>query len=209
MSYKVEVLIHSAIRFSGEKTIYIDPFKLSKEEHDADLIFITHSHYDHFSEEDILKIKKERTKIIIPKDLEERVQQLDFSKEDILIVEPNKKYHFDEMMIETVPAYNVNKSFHPKENAWVGYLLTLDQIVYYIAGDTDITSENQQVKCDVALVPVGGTYTMTAKEAAQLINKIKPSIAIPIHYGSIVGTKEDAKEFTKLLLPTIDGKILL
>ena len=110
---------------------------------------------------------------------------------------------------ETIPAYNTNKTFHPKENGWVGYIIIINGIRYYIAGDTDITEENKQVKCDVAFVTVGGTYTMDFKEAASLINEIKPKIAIPIHYGSIVGTEQDAIDFIKLLHPSIKGIILM
>ena len=110
---------------------------------------------------------------------------------------------------ETIPAYNTNKTFHPKENGWVGYIITLDDIRYYIAGDTDITEENRKVKCDVAFVPVGGTYTMNYSEAAELVNIIKPKIAVPIHYGSVVGTKQDATTFTKLLHSSIKGIILM
>ena len=102
-----------------------------------------------------------------------------------------------------------NKKFHPKENNWVGYIITIDEVRYYIAGDTDITEENKKVKCDVAFVPVGGTYTMDFKEAAQLINIIKPKFAIPVHYGSVVGSKQDATDFIKLLYPTIKGIILI
>ena len=110
---------------------------------------------------------------------------------------------------ETVPAYNINKPFHPKENGWVGYIIEIKGIRYYIAGDTDITEENKDVECDVAFVPVGGTYTIDFKEAAQLINSIKPKIAVPTHYGSVVGTKRDATDFIKLLHPTIKGIILM
>ena len=102
-------------------------------------------------------------------------------------------------------AYNIDKPFHPKENNWLGYIIEIDGIRYYIAGDTDITEENKKVKCDVAFVPVGGTYTMDFKEAAQLINIIKPKFAIPVHYGSVVGSKQDATDFIKLLYPTIKG----
>ncbi len=109
----------------------------------------------------------------------------------------------------TVPAYNTNKQFHPKENEWVGYIIEIKGIKYYIAGDTDITEENKKVKCDVAFVPVGGTYTMNFKEAAYLINEIKPKIAVPIHYGGIVGTNQDATNFIKLLHPTTEGVILM
>ena len=108
---------------------------------------------------------------------------------------PNKNYYIDNITIKTIPAYNINKQFHQKENNWVGYLIVLNDTTYYIAGDTDLTEEIQKVKCDVAFVPVGGTYTMTAPEAAELVNIIKPKVAVPIHYGSIVGTKQDAEKF--------------
>ena len=110
---------------------------------------------------------------------------------------------------ETIPAYNTNKTFHPKKNGWVGYIIIINGIRYYIAGDTDITEENKKVKCDVAFVPVGGTYTMNFKEAANLINEIKPKIAIPIHYGSVVGTEHDSIDFIRLLHREIKGIILM
>lgn len=205
----IEVLCHSSIKINKEKIIYIDPFKIQKEYKDADIIMITHSHYDHFSEEDINKVKKDNTKICITKDLEERTLNLGFSKENILIVEPNKKYNIEEIKFETIPAYNISKQFHPKENNWVGYIIEINNIKYYIAGDTDITKENKNVKCDVAFVPVGGTYTMNSKEAAELVNIIKPKVAVPVHYGTIVGTKEDAENFAKILDEHIDYKILI
>lgn len=108
-----------------------------------------------------------------------------------------------------MPAYNTNKSFHPKEKNWVGYLLDYNGITYYIAGDTDITEENRQVKCDIAFVPIGGTYTMNYKEASELINEIKPKIAVPTHYASIVGKKEDGIKFAKLLDSEIECKIYI
>ena len=109
----------------------------------------------------------------------------------------------------TVPAYNINKQFHPKENKWMGYLIEIDGLIYYIAGDTDMTEENQKIKCDVAFVPVGGTYTMDYKEAAKLINIIQPKVAVPIHYGSIVGTKQDAINFSKLVSPETKVEVLM
>ena len=121
----------------------------------------------------------------------------------------DKNYMVQGIKFETISAYNTNKTFHPKENGWVGYIIIINGIRYYIAGDTDITEENKQVKCDVAFVPVGGTYTMDFKEAANLINEIKPKIAIPIHYGSIVGTEQDAIDFIRLLHPEIKGIILM
>ncbi len=131
------------------------------------------------------------------------------NKNAVITVESNKEYMVQGIKFETIPAYNTNKTFHPKENDWVGYIITLDGIRYYIAGDTDITEENRKVKCDVAFVPVGGTYTMNYSEAAELVNIIKPKIAVPIHYGSIVGTKQDATNFIKLLHSSIKGIILM
>lgn len=205
----IDVLCHSSIRINKGKVIYIDPFRIKNVNKDADIIFITHDHYDHYSEEDIEKIKKSDTMIVAPKDLFDKLLKSGFQEGCIVLVEPNKKYETDGISFETVSAYNVNKKFHPKENKWVGYILELQGKRYYIAGDTDITDENKKVKCDVAFVPVGGTYTMNSKEAADLINEIKPQIAVPIHYGSIVGSIEDAKEFSKLLNSKIRCEILI
>ena len=207
MLENIEVLCHSSIRFNKGLIIYFDPFKINKDYHEADIIFITHSHYDHYSEEDISKVIKDNTTIVVPKDLEDMVLQFGFAKEHIIVVSPNEEYSVLGINFKTIPAYNANKNFHPKSNEWVGYIVNLDQTTYYIAGDTDITEENRQVKCDVAFVPIGGTYTMTYSEAAELINEIKPQIAVPIHYGLIVGNKEDANNFANLVDKEIECKI--
>ena len=209
MLENIEVLYHSSIRINKEKTIYIDPFKIDRNYNDADIVFITHDHYDHYSEEDIDKVINENTTIIIPEELLTKLLRKGINKNAIITVEPNKNYMVQGIKFETISAYNTNKTFHPKENGWVGYIIIINGIRYYIAGDTDITEENKQVKCDVAFVPVGGTYTMDIKEAASLINEIKPKIAIPIHYVSIVGTEQDAIDFIRLLHPEIKGIILM
>lgn len=210
MIENVEVLCHSSIKMKNKNIIiYIDPFKIDNDYNDADFIFITHDHYDHYSEEDINKVVNNDTIIVVPDGLITKLMQIGINKDKIIVVEPNKKYSVKGINFETVPAYNINKKFHPKENGWVGYLINLNNTVYYIAGDTDFTEENRKVKCDVALVPVGGTYTMDYKEAATLINEIKPQIAVPIHYGSIVGTKQDAINFTQFLNKSIKGIILM
>ena len=209
MLENIEVLYHSSIRINKEKTIYIDPFKIDRNYNDADIVFITHDHYDHYSEEDIDKVINENTTIIIPEELLTKLLRKGINKNAIITVEPNEKYMVQGIKFETIPAYNTNKTFHSKKNGWVGYIIIINGIRYYIAGDTDITEENKQVKCDVAFVPVGGTYTMDFKEAASLINEIKPKIAIPIHYGSIVGTEQDAIDFIRLLHPEIKGIILM
>ena len=199
MLENIDVLYHSSIRFCKENIVYFDPFKIETNYNDADVIFITHDHYDHYSEEDIEKIVKEDTIIVIPEDLKAKVLEKVWKEENIITVIPNKSYTVKNIEFQTVPAYNTNKQFHPKENNWVGYLVKMEGITYYISGDTDITEENKKVKCDVAFVPVGGTYTMDYKEAAELINEIKPKVAVPTHYGSIVGSKKDGAKFAKLV----------
>ena len=209
MLQNIEVLCHAAIKISKGKVIYFDPYEVDKEYHDADIIMITHSHYDHFSEEDIQKVRKENTKIIITEDLYNRTKELEFKDEDILKVIPNRNYNLENIIINTIPSYNLNKQFHPKGNNWVGYLVEIYGVNYYIAGDTDLTEENKNVKCDIAFVPVGGTYTMTAQEAAELVNIIKPKVTVPIHYGSLVGTKQDAEVFSENLDASIKCEILI
>ena len=204
----IQVLYHSSIKINREKVIYIDPFKIDNDYHDADIVFITHSHFDHYSEEDIDRIIKEETKLIVTEDLEKKALEK-VKKENVICVEPEKNYFVNGINFETIPAYNTNKQFHPKSNNWVGYVIELNGVKYYFAGDTDITEENKKVKCDVAFVPVGGTYTMTAKEAAELVNIIKPKIAVPIHYGSVVGTTKDAEDFVISLNEKIEGRILM
>ena len=209
MLENIELLCHSSIRINKEKIIYIDPYKIEKDYNDEDLIFVTHDHYDHYSEEDIDKVIGENTTIVIPEELLTKLLKKGIQKSAIITVEPNKEYMIQGIKFETIPAYNTNKAFHPKENEWVGYVIEIQGIRYYIAGDTDITEENKKVKCDIAFVPVGGTYTMDFKEAAQLINEIQPKIAVPIHYGSVVGTEQDAIDFIRLLHPNIKGIMMM
>lgn len=198
MKNEIKVLCHSSIKINGEKTIYVDPFKIDHEYNDADYIFCTHTHYDHFSPEDIRKVMKNDTKLIITKDAEDDALKL-VNTEKIYLIEPNKEYVVDGLKFKTTYAYNTNKKFHPKENAWVGYIINQNDEEIYIAGDTDNIDEIQNIKCDIALIPIGGTYTMTYVEAADLINKLDTKIVIPTHYGSIVGEKEDGVRFKKLV----------
>ena len=209
MLESIEVLCHSCIKFNKGEVIYFDPFKIEKNYNDADVIFITHDHYDHYSEEDIDKVIKEETIIVAPEDLLTKLLKKGFERDNIVLVTPNQKYTVKGIEFQTIPAYNVNKQFHPKANEWVGYVLKIEGVTYYIAGDTDITEENKKVKCDVAFVPVGGTFTMDYKEAAELINEIKPKIAVPTHYGSIVGEKSDGISFSKLVSPEIEVEVLM
>lgn len=208
MIENVEWLGHSTVKILGDKIIYIDPFQIKETFNDADLIFITHSHYDHYSEEDIKKCKTDKTKIIVTSDLNENALNLGFNEENIVTVLPNNNYNIDGLNFKTVASYNINKQFHPKTNNWVGYIISANNTTYYIAGDTDLTEEAKAVKCDIAFLPVGGTYTMTHNEASELANIVKPKIVVPIHYGSIVGTKEDAEKFKTELKDGIKCEIL-
>ena len=208
MLENIKCLGHSTIKIlDKDKVIYIDPYNIKEDKKDADIIFITHAHYDHFSEEDIIKIKNENTIIVITEDIYNKVIELGFLEKKIIKVMPKEEYKIGNIRFQTIPAYNIDKKFHPKENMWVGYLININNIRYYIAGDTDITNENKKVKCDVAFLPVGGTYTMDYKEAAELANIIRPKIVVPIHYGIIVGTKEDALNFKNFINKDIECEI--
>lgn len=200
----IEINCHSSIKIIGDKIIYVDPFRIKENKNDADIIFITHDHYDHYSLEDIEKVKKQNTIIVMPEHLE-RKDDL----KDAVIVMPNKKYQVEGINVETIPSYNINKPYHPKGNNWVGYILNIEGKRIYIPGDTDITEENMKIQCDILFVPIGGTYTMNYEEGAKLTNIIKPKVAIPVHYGEIVGKKEDEEEFKKLLEKGIECKILI
>ena len=198
MKEKLQILCHSSIKITEDKIIYFDPFNIKENFSDADYIFCTHSHYDHFSPEDINKVKNNNTKLIVTKDIIESATKL-INKNNIILVQPNEEYKIDNLVIKTVPAYNRIKKFHPKENNWVGYIVETNGQKYYIAGDTDNIEELQNIKCDVAFLPVGGTYTMDYKEASELANVINAKLVIPTHYGEIVGNKDDGIKFANLV----------
>ncbi len=200
---KVKVLAHSAIRIEGEKTVYIDPFHVKEEPHDADLILITHEHYDHLSPEDIARVAKAATWYAVPKTCREAALKAGLPAARLLYLAPGESAKIADVPVEAVPAYNVGKQFHTKERNWLGYVVSLNGLRYYIAGDTDNNEDTRKVRCDVALLPVGGKYTMTAEEAAELANTLKPLAAVPTHYGDIVGTAEAPKIFAERLDPSI------
>lgn len=197
---------HASIRIEkNNKVIYFDPYKIDDAKNDADYIFITHSHYDHYSESDIKKVMKGSTKFIVTSDLEDKVNAL--GAHDVTVAYPEKNYTIDDLKVETIPSYNTNKTFHKKSYNWVGYNVEIDNVKYYVVGDSDITDELKKVKCDVIFIPVGGTYTMTDSEAAEVVNEIKPKYAVPIHYGE-VGSKTNAESFVSKLNSEIEGIIL-
>lgn len=207
MDNPIMVFSNNSICLTGSLKIYFDPFQIPEKLNDADFIFITHPHWDHFSLIDILKVKKEDTNYIVPKEIYEELLDIGIPEEQIKIVRPFEEYFFENMSFKTVPAYNRDKEFHRKESLWLGYVVCLDQVIYYIAGDTDNLRENQSIQADVVFLPVGGTYTMDAIEAARLANMIHPHLAIPTHYLSVVGSLEDAKRFRKFLDSNIACKI--
>ena len=205
----IEVLTHSSIRIhSMYGTIYVDPFQVKEAFNDAAFIFITHNHYDHYSPEDIRKVIGKDTVFIVPEKMKKAVTA-DFGKWEVTAVLPGETYAVKDIPFETVAAYNNIKPFHPKKNGWCGYVLTVDGNRVYIAGDTDTTKEAKAVKCDIALVPIGDTFTMDAQKASELINHIKPKVAIPIHYGTVAGKPEDGEVFRRLVDPEINIDIKL
>ena len=196
---RIEVFTQAAIKMVGDKVIYFDPYLIKDEYHDADYIFITHDHYDHYDDDSINNIKNDNTKIILPICLKD--------KPNNLVVEPNKEYVIDDIKFKTIPSYNLEKPFHPREKEYVGYLIELEGLTYYIMGDTDVTNEALEVITDVCFVPIGGKYTMDYLEAIDYINKINPKKVIPIHYGSIIGDITLGAQFKEKINKNIEVEI--
>ena len=196
----IEWINHDTFKITDivtNKIIYTDPFKLQSFKgtfEPADIILVTHSHYDHYEKESIELIANDNTQIFLTKDIDDLP-----SKGIIKRVEPGINFDLGNIKIEAIPAYNTNKPYHPKENKWVGYIITVENISIYHAGDTDIIPEMKELKnIDIALLPVSGTYVMNAEEAAEACSIINPKIAIPMHYGTIVGSVRDAERFKEL-----------
>jgi L-ascorbate metabolism protein UlaG (beta-lactamase superfamily) len=183
---------------AGDQVIYFDPFQIKKADQ-ANIILITHPHQDHYSPDDLAKLVTEKTVLIAPKDCAEKLKTK-FTNQ-VIVSAPGMKTNVGDLQIEAVPAYNVVKTkFHAKENHWVGYILTIDGVRIYHAGDTERIPEMQNMTCDIALLPLGQTYTMNSvQEAADAALDVKASIAIPIHYGLYEGKASDAEEFSRLL----------
>ncbi len=194
---------HSAFLIKDSRRIYIDPYNINSTEK-ADIILITHPHYDHCSIADINKIAKDGTIIIVPVACQSKIAKLD-KKIKLEIIEAGQTLDAGSAKIMAVPAYNLNKPQHPKSEGWLGYIIKIKNLIFYHAGDTDFIPEMEKLagygkngNQFIALLPVGGTFTMNAEEAAEAASVIKPSLAIPMHYGSIVGSPKDAEEFAKL-----------
>jgi len=197
---------HAAFIIEGEKRIYIDPFKLSKNFGEADIIFITHSHFDHLSIDDIKKVAKKETTIVAPTEAKSKLASF-----NTFLVEPMKKYNINGVEFETVYAYNVKKerlNFHPKQNNWLGYIINAEGKRIYHAGDTDFIDEMKNIKCDLALLPIGGTYTMGVEEAIEATNAIDAKYFAPMHYKALLG-REGSKEAADKFKKEVKNSILL
>ena len=198
---KISWLGHDGFKIKNAKTVYVDPYEIKGGEA-ADILLISHNHEDHCSPEDVKKIVSEKTTVITTA---ESKRELSKTKvKEILVAKPGQKLLIDDVSIETVPAYNVNKfrspghPFHPKENEMLGFIVTMNGVRIYHAGDTDLIPEMERFNVDVACLPVSGTYVMTAEEAVESTRHIKLKVAIPMHYGSIVGDDRDAERFKTL-----------
>ena len=200
----ISINAHSSIRIEGTMIMYFDPYIVEEEKHDADLIFFTHSHHDHLSPDDFRKYEKEDTLFIAPLSCKDDVEKAGIKEQNAIFMEPGDSIFINDIEIEAVHSYNIGKPMHKKEYNWLGYIVTVDEKKVYVCGDMDITPEAENVKCDILMAPCGGTYTMNAEEAAQLANTIKPSIAIPTHYGSIVGDKSCGEIFKKNVYENIE-----
>lgn len=195
-------IAHDTFRIAGSEIVYTDPFKISKPD-EADIVLLSHDHFDHLSLEDLKKVCSPGTTVVASSGCEAGLKSLKVKEKRFL--DPNAKYTVGKAVIETVPAYNVNKfrepgkPFHPKEAKGLGFILDMDGVRVYHAGDTDFIPEMKSIRCDIALLPVSGTYVMTVEEAAQAAEVLKPKIVVPMHYGAIVGSDADAEKFKSLV----------
>jgi len=193
---------HASFRLEGDgAVVYLDPRNV-KNPVPADVVLVTHSHFDHLSAPDIAKISGPKTVIVCPTSCVNKL------KGDVRAVTPGDTLHLGKVTVEAVPAYNINKPNHPRNAGNVGYVVELGGRRVYLAGDSDLIPEMSAIRCDVALLPVGGTYTMNADEAVQAARTINPKFAVPMHWGEVVGTREDAERFVELLPQGIQGVIL-
>jgi len=199
---------HASFRLDASKTIYFDPWKLPPNSPKADFIFITHDHYDHYSLDDVRMISSENTVIVADNSVAGQLRGEKLAYKEIRVLSPQDSIEVSGIKIRAIPSYNIGKQFHTKDSRKLGFIVTIDGVRIYHAGDTDNIPEMADYLCDIALLPVSGTYVMTAEEAARAALAIKPKVAIPMHYGDIVGSKADAQKFQDLLKGKIEVRIL-
>lgn len=209
MLENIDVLFHSSVRIdTGSQVIYFDPYEIAGESHDADVIFITHDHFDHFSPGDIRKILKQDTSMVLPEKINKKIiAKAGLPTEHCVWMRAGQTRQVGKLEVEAIAAYNLHKPFHSKKAGWLGYLIIADGVRIFVAGDTDHHPENEQVITDIALVPIGGMFTMNAKQAAEYINTIHPQAAIPIHYGKIAGRRSDEDVFAAAVEDSIQVSI--
>jgi len=193
MIKNIEFLGHATFKISGSRIIYTDPYNINTNE-TAAIILISHSHYDHCSIDDIKKVSGDNTTIVSSKDCTDKLKEL---AGNTIGLEPGEEVDVNGVKIKAIPAYNITKKFHPKSNKWNGYIFNMNGVTYYHSGDTDKIPEMKSIDTDVAFLPVGGKFTMDYKEAIEAVLLINPKIAIPMHYGSIIGSIKDAELFVK------------
>ncbi len=201
MVKKIEWLGHDGFRINASKTIYFDPFQITGGP-GAGLILISHDHFDHCSPEDVAKIQNEKTVIVTEPNSAKKLSG------EIKTVKPGETLEIEGVKIEAIPSYNTDKDFHPKKNNWLGFIVEVDGVRIYHTGDADFIPEMKSMKVDIALLPVSGTYVMNADQAIEAALAIKPKVAIPMHYGAIVGSEEDAKKFKQALEGKVEVVIL-
>ena len=193
----ITVNTHSSIRIGGERVIYIDPLSVEGAPHDADLILFTHPHADHFSPRDAKKLLKESTVIAAPKSMAGLCRIM--LGREIKSLLPGEKYEQGGVKFETVAAYNKSKPFHLKAMKWLGYIINVGDTRVYISGDTDITDESRSVRCDIAMLPIGGFYTIDPIQAAELAKAVSAHTVIPVHYGRLLGGEDAPEKFRRAL----------
>jgi L-ascorbate metabolism protein UlaG (beta-lactamase superfamily) len=199
MVENIHWLGHDCFRVEGAHTVYFDPWKLADDAPPADIVLVTHDHYDHFNMDDIRKVAREGTVIVGPKVVTDQVDGF-----ETVTVAPGDAVEVMSARITTLPAYNTNKfrepgvPYHPKEAGYVGYILEMDGRRIYHAGDTDEIPEMRGIEVDVALLPVSGIYCMSGGEAAEACTVIKADVAIPMHFGHEIGSEDDAQRMRRL-----------
>jgi L-ascorbate metabolism protein UlaG (beta-lactamase superfamily) len=192
----VRLITHSCVRLEASDgfVVYVDPYDVPDEPHDADVVLVTHDHYDHFSPEDIAKVSKPGTRVGTPESTAKDAAALPDVETFVLAIGDSVALS-DTVSVETVPSYNIGKKFHPKANGWLGYIVSVDGNLYFHMGDTDQNPDNEHVDCDVLLIPVGGTYTMNVDEAVTCALSVVPTVAVPMHYGTVAGDADCGKRF--------------